>query len=210
MIAAVYLNRLQDGDAAAGRSHGAVRARQARRARAATRISRSTRRTTRTSTPGCRRARSPRRAGRRSSRRCIRRTCRTCTSSRIPDGHHEFTTNFAAHSVAVRSARREWDSVAALRRDTVRPSGARDAGRPSLTAVTGAGAGRGVRRGERAVDRHHGFASRRAARAGAASGGGGVRRRDDDPAAIEGGERAFARRDRAHASRRWCPTCRSW
>lgn len=40
-----------------------------------------------------------------------------------PDGHHEFTTNFAAHSVAVRSARRAWDSTA-LRRDTVRPSGA--------------------------------------------------------------------------------------
>lgn len=39
-----------------------------------------------------------------------------------PDGHHEFTTSFAAHSVAVRGARREWDSVAALRRDTVRPS----------------------------------------------------------------------------------------
>lgn len=41
-----------------------------------------------------------------------------------PDGHHEFTTNFAAHSIAVRGARREWDSVAALRRDTVRPSSA--------------------------------------------------------------------------------------
>ncbi len=39
-----------------------------------------------------------------------------------PDGHHEFTTNFAAHSLAVRGARREWDSVAALRRDTMRPS----------------------------------------------------------------------------------------
>ena len=38
-----------------------------------------------------------------------------------PDGHHEFTTNFAAHSLAVRGARREWDSVAALRKDTVRP-----------------------------------------------------------------------------------------
>jgi hypothetical protein len=37
----------------------------------------------------------------------------------FPDGHHEFTTNFAQHSVAVRSARREWDSVAALRRDTI-------------------------------------------------------------------------------------------
>jgi UPF0755 protein len=38
-----------------------------------------------------------------------------------PDGHHEFTTNFAAHSIAVRSARREWDSVATLRRDSTRP-----------------------------------------------------------------------------------------
>jgi UPF0755 protein len=37
-----------------------------------------------------------------------------------PDGHHEFTTNFSAHSVAVRGARREWDSVAAVRRDTLR------------------------------------------------------------------------------------------
>jgi UPF0755 protein len=37
-----------------------------------------------------------------------------------PDGHHEFTTSFAEHSVAVRSARREWDSVAAVRRDTMR------------------------------------------------------------------------------------------
>jgi UPF0755 protein len=34
-----------------------------------------------------------------------------------PDGHHEFTTDFSAHSIAVRGARREWDSVAALRRD---------------------------------------------------------------------------------------------
>ena len=37
-----------------------------------------------------------------------------------PDGHHEFTRNFAEHSVAVRAARRQWDSVAALRRDTMR------------------------------------------------------------------------------------------
>jgi UPF0755 protein len=36
-----------------------------------------------------------------------------------PDGHHEFTTSFAEHSVAVKSARREWDSLAAARRDTV-------------------------------------------------------------------------------------------
>ena len=38
-----------------------------------------------------------------------------------PDGHHEFTTSFAQHSVAVKRARREWDSVTALRRDTLRP-----------------------------------------------------------------------------------------
>jgi UPF0755 protein len=38
----------------------------------------------------------------------------------FPDGHHEFTTSFAQHSVAVKSARREWDSVAALRRDTLK------------------------------------------------------------------------------------------
>ena len=37
-----------------------------------------------------------------------------------PDGHHEFTTNFAQHSVAVKRARREWDSVATARRDTQR------------------------------------------------------------------------------------------
>jgi UPF0755 protein len=36
-----------------------------------------------------------------------------------PDGHHEFTTSFAEHSVAVKSARHEWDSLAAARRDTV-------------------------------------------------------------------------------------------
>jgi len=38
-----------------------------------------------------------------------------------PDGHHEFTTSFAQHSVAVKDARRTWDSVAAPRRDTLRP-----------------------------------------------------------------------------------------
>lgn len=37
-----------------------------------------------------------------------------------PDGHHEFTTDFAAHSLAVQRARREWDSVAVIRRDTMR------------------------------------------------------------------------------------------
>jgi UPF0755 protein len=40
----------------------------------------------------------------------------------FPDGHHEFTTDFAKHSIAVRSARRQWDSVAALHRDTLRPA----------------------------------------------------------------------------------------
>jgi UPF0755 protein len=38
-----------------------------------------------------------------------------------PDGHHEFTTDYARHTIAVRNARRAWDSVAALRRDTMRP-----------------------------------------------------------------------------------------
>jgi UPF0755 protein len=37
-----------------------------------------------------------------------------------PDGHHQFTTDFAAHSIAVKQARREWDSVATVRRDTLR------------------------------------------------------------------------------------------
>lgn len=37
-----------------------------------------------------------------------------------PDGHHQFTNDFAAHSVAVQKARREWDSVAVVRRDTLR------------------------------------------------------------------------------------------
>ena len=47
-----------------------------------------------------------------------------------PDGHHEFTTSFAAHSIAVRGARREWDSVAALHRDTMRaPAGVTPPGR---------------------------------------------------------------------------------
>lgn len=32
-----------------------------------------------------------------------------------PDGHHEFTRDFTAHGIAVRAARREWDSVAAAR-----------------------------------------------------------------------------------------------
>jgi UPF0755 protein len=37
-----------------------------------------------------------------------------------PDGHHEFTNDFRAHGIAVKAARREWDSVAVLRRDTLR------------------------------------------------------------------------------------------
>jgi UPF0755 protein len=37
-----------------------------------------------------------------------------------PDGHHEFTTTFAAHGIAVKAARRAWDSAAAVRRDTTR------------------------------------------------------------------------------------------
>jgi UPF0755 protein len=32
----------------------------------------------------------------------------------FPDGHHEFTKDFAAHGVAVKAARRQWDSAAAL------------------------------------------------------------------------------------------------
>ena len=37
-----------------------------------------------------------------------------------PDGHHQFTTSFSAHSAAVKTARRAWDSVTAVRRDTLR------------------------------------------------------------------------------------------
>ena len=37
-----------------------------------------------------------------------------------PDGHHEFTESFSAHSSAVRGARHEWDSVAATRHDTAK------------------------------------------------------------------------------------------
>lgn len=37
-----------------------------------------------------------------------------------PDGHHAFTNDFAAHAAAVKRARREWDSVAVVRRDTSR------------------------------------------------------------------------------------------
>jgi UPF0755 protein len=36
-----------------------------------------------------------------------------------PDGHHEFTVTFAQHVEAVKRARREWDSVAVVRRDTL-------------------------------------------------------------------------------------------
>ncbi len=48
-----------------------------------------------------------------------------------PDGHHEFTTSFAAHSIAVRAARQKWDSVAAIRQDTVRSPAATRAARPA-------------------------------------------------------------------------------
>ena len=37
-----------------------------------------------------------------------------------PDGHHEFTKDFAAHIEAVKRARREWNSVAVVHRDTSR------------------------------------------------------------------------------------------
>ena len=37
-----------------------------------------------------------------------------------PDGHHEFTADFRAHETAVKAARREWDSVAAQRKDSAR------------------------------------------------------------------------------------------
>jgi UPF0755 protein len=56
-----------------------------------------------------------------------------------PDGHHEFTTSFAQHSVAVRSARRQWDSVAAQRRDTMRSTIPASA-LPGASAATGAAA----------------------------------------------------------------------
>lgn len=36
-----------------------------------------------------------------------------------PDGHHEFTRSFPAHSIAVKAARRAWDSAAVARRDTL-------------------------------------------------------------------------------------------
>jgi UPF0755 protein len=63
-----------------------------------------------------------------------------------PDGHHEFTRTFAEHSVAVRAARRQWDSVAALRRDTMRatipasalPETTNKVGPTSTTASTSA------------------------------------------------------------------------
>ena len=37
-----------------------------------------------------------------------------------PDGHHEFTTDFRGHLAAVRTARRAYDSAAAVHRDDVR------------------------------------------------------------------------------------------
>jgi UPF0755 protein len=53
-----------------------------------------------------------------------------------PDGHHEFTTSFAQHSAAVKGARREWDSVAAQRRDTLRTAPANVL--PGAVAAAGA------------------------------------------------------------------------
>jgi len=41
-----------------------------------------------------------------------------------PDGHHEFTRTFAEHGVAVRAARRQWDSLAAQRRAPAAAAGA--------------------------------------------------------------------------------------
>lgn len=41
----------------------------------------------------------------------------------FPDGHHQFTQDFAAHGLAVRAARREWDAVAAARA-TIPPAAA--------------------------------------------------------------------------------------
>ena len=117
-----------------------------------------------------------------------------------PDGHHEFTTSFAKHSVAVRNARREWDSVTALRRDTmraVRSSRLRRRLRAMTMSTVAAPLRASVRSEDGAAHRDHGFAARWAARAGAPGRGGGGGGRDDAAAAAEGGERAFARRDRA-------------
>ncbi|MES2178548.1 MAG: endolytic transglycosylase MltG [Gemmatimonadota bacterium] len=40
----------------------------------------------------------------------------------FPDGHHEFTASLAQHDAAKARARRAWDSLAATRRDSVRPA----------------------------------------------------------------------------------------
>ena len=95
-----------------------------------------------------------------------------------PDGHHEFTTDFAKHSVAVRSARREWDSVAraASRYDARRRRRRARGADAALTMGTVAVRSRRRRsiRATRAAHRDHRFAARRAARAGAARCGGGA------------------------------------
>ena len=167
VIAAVYHNRLKSGDAAAGRSHGAVRARQARRAGAVQGSRGRVAATTPTSTTACRPARSRRPAGRRSSRALYPANVPYTYFVAHPDGHHEFTTNFAAHSVAVRGARvargipsprcdaTPRDHPARRRRAAVADAGDSSAG-------TGRGRGSTV---ERAADRHHRFASRRHRRA---------------------------------------------
>jgi UPF0755 protein len=62
-----------------------------------------------------------------------------------PDGHHEFTTNFAEHSVAVRGARREWDSVAVMRRESAptAPANVLPGAVATASALALAGEGRG-------------------------------------------------------------------
>jgi UPF0755 protein len=63
-----------------------------------------------------------------------------------PDGHHEFTTSFAQHSVAVKGARREWDSVAAVRRESAptAPANVLPGAVASASALALAGEGRGA------------------------------------------------------------------
>jgi UPF0755 protein len=64
-----------------------------------------------------------------------------------PDGHHEFTTSFAEHSVAVRGARREWDSVAAVRRESAPtvPANVLPGAAASAAALALAGEARGAK-----------------------------------------------------------------
>jgi hypothetical protein len=64
-----------------------------------------------------------------------------------PDGHHEFTTSFAEHSVAVKGARREWDSVAAVRRESgpTAPANVLPGAVASASALAVAGEGRNAK-----------------------------------------------------------------